>query len=119
MWNNNGSLESMISSTKNIVKIKYNTQNRYPIVNNIDSFRIEWIVDGCGGILKQFKGELTSPKYPRSSPINSTCEWNIITEYGLTIEISIQDFMLESSSLCSLAFLSVRLKKIKMEFLCF
>ncbi|VVC39264.1 EGF-like, conserved site,EGF-like calcium-binding domain,CUB domain,EGF domain,EGF-like calcium- [Cinara cedri] len=90
----------LITSTTNFVRVSYNIENR-PFMFEYDSFRMEWIVDGCGGVLKQFKGGFTSPGYPRSSPINSTCEWNIITEYGLTIQITIHEFSFESRSPCS------------------
>lgn len=121
MWRNQGSSEppAVISSTKDIVRISYNNEKRYSFEEKLDSFRLEWIVDGCGGVLKQYKGTFTSPDYPRSSPINSTCEWNIITEYGLTIEIAIDNFTFESSSSCSTSFLSVRYKTIYMQYLRF
>lgn len=110
LWKNKGTSEppSVISSTKDIVRISYDSEKKFPFEEKLDSFRLEWIVDGCGGVLKQHKGIFTSPDYPRSSPVNSTCEWNIITEYGFTIVIAIENFTFESSSSCSSSFLSVR-----------
>lgn len=68
---------------------------------------MEWIVDGCGGLLNSYSGELTSPGYPGFYPASTVCEWNIVVEYGYTIEISIDDFWLESSGKCSFDFLAV------------
>lgn len=114
MWKTNEtSLKppSLISSTTNIVRVNYSVEKR-GLMNKFESFRMEWIMNGCGGVLKQYKGEFTSPEYPKSSPVNSTCEWNIIAEYGSTIEITMNDFSFESTSPCSSGFLSVRLTTI-------
>ncbi|KAL5234243.1 hypothetical protein ACI65C_001653 [Semiaphis heraclei] len=91
--------QSIIASTKNIVKVDY-FQNRLFFMERCDSFRLEWIVDGCGGILDQPEGEFTSPGYPSFYPPSTTCEWNIVADYGNTIEISIEDFWFESSKSC-------------------
>jgi len=92
--------QSIIASTKNIVKVDYNFRNRLFFMERFDSFRLEWIVDGCGGILDQPDGEFTSPGYPSFYPPSTTCEWNIVADYGNTIEISIEDFWFESSKSC-------------------
>lgn len=93
--------QSLIASTKNIVKVTYNIRNKIFRINRFDSFRLEWIVDGCGGILDESEGEFTSPGYPRFYPPSTTCEWIISADYGYTIEITIQDFWIESSSTCN------------------
>jgi len=69
-------------------------------MERFDSFRLEWIVDGCGGILVQPEGEFTSPGYPSFYPPSTTCEWNIVADHGNTIEIFIEDFWFESSKSC-------------------
>lgn len=68
---------------------------------------MEWIVDGCGGLLNSYSGEFTSPGYPGFYPANTVCEWNIVVKYGYTIEITIEDFWLEYSGKCSFDFLVV------------
>jgi len=104
LWKNNCSVEphSVISSTKNIVRINYDFQNsNYHIIDDkLNNFRIEWIIDGCGGVLNQWQGEFTSPDYPRSYGLNTICEWNIITDNGYIIEIIIQDLWFETSESC-------------------
>ncbi|XP_022177373.1 cubilin-like [Myzus persicae] len=99
--------QSIISSTKNIVKVDYNFRNRLFFMDRFDSFRLEWIVDGCGGLLDQPEGEFTSPGYPAFYPPSTTCEWNIVADYGNTIEITILDFWFESSRSCTFDALAI------------
>jgi len=66
-------------------------------MDKFDNFRMEWIVDGCGGTLNKYSGEFTSPGYPGYYPTSTTCEWTISVDYGFTIEITILDFWLEAS----------------------
>jgi len=92
---------SVISSTKNIVRINYDFQNgNFHMGDKFNYFRIEWIVDGCGGVLNQLQGEFTSPEYPKFYGLSTTCDWNIITDNGYIIEITIQDLWFEISGSC-------------------
>lgn len=68
---------------------------------------MEWIINGCGGLLDQSEGEFMSPGYPGYYPSSITCEWNIVVDHGKTIEISIQDLWLDTSLTCSYDFLAV------------
>lgn len=70
-------------------------------------FRIEWIINGCGGLLDQSVGEFMSPGYPGYYPASITCEWNIIVDHGQIIEITIQDLWLETTINCTYDFLAV------------
>jgi len=106
--------QSVIVSTKNIIKIDYNFRNRLFFMDRFDSFRLEWIVDGCGGVLDPREGEFTSPGYPGFYPPSTTCEWTIVADYGYTIEITIQDFWLESSRSCTLDALTVCINMFKL-----
>lgn len=81
-----------------------------------DSFRIEWIVDGCGGTLDRSEGEFKSPGFPGSYPPGTTCEWNIVTSYGYTIEITIQESWFEQSEECNLDFLAVCIKILRITY---
>jgi len=107
LWKNNCSIEphSIISSTTNIVRITFQNHNNF--VDESDSFRIEWIVNGCGGVLNKLQGEFASPEYPGFYNSRTTCEWNIITNYGHTIEITIQDIWFETSKSCSFDYIAV------------
>lgn len=76
--------------------------------DNLESFRLEWTVDGCGGTLDKLFGDFTSPGYPGTSG-SSICEWHIIVDYSYSIEITIEDLRLEASSNCSFDFLAVNI----------
>ncbi|VVC39263.1 EGF-like, conserved site,EGF-like calcium-binding domain,CUB domain,EGF domain,EGF-like calcium- [Cinara cedri] len=97
----------LISSTKDIVRISYVYPQSNLYLNKRNSFRLEWIVDGCGGTLNKFSGEFTSPRYPQYYPSSTTCEWNIVSEYGYSIEITIEDLSIETSSSCTKDFLAI------------
>ncbi|XP_029345465.1 cubilin isoform X2 [Acyrthosiphon pisum] len=106
LWKNNCSIEphSVISSTKNIVRVTYDSFKDNKLKNN---FRIEWIVDGCGGVLNKFQGEFTSPEYPRFYSLSTTCEWNIIINKGYIVEITIEDLWFETSGSCLIDYLDI------------
>ncbi|PNF23973.1 hypothetical protein B7P43_G09286 [Cryptotermes secundus] len=70
-------------------------------------FRMEWIVDGCGGILRKPSGGFTSPDYPRGYPINTVCEWTVIVDWGQSVELTIKDFSMHNAPNCFLDSLTV------------
>lgn len=65
-----------------------------------EGFRLEWQIEGCGGILTHPRGEITSPNYPNAYPHETECEWTITVEYGSSIQITVIDFDMESSGSC-------------------
>ncbi|XP_029345463.1 cubilin isoform X3 [Acyrthosiphon pisum] len=110
LWKNNCSMKphAVISSTKNIVRIIYSFEiDRYNENNKFNNFRIEWIVDGCGGVLNKLQGEFTSPEYPRFYSLSTTCEWNIIINKGYIVEITIEDLWFETSGSCLIDYLDI------------
>ena len=62
----------------------------------------------CGGILSGTSGNISSPNYPRFYPRSALCEWTITVNTNKTIEIVINDFILESSSTCQFDYLQIR-----------
>ena len=72
-----------------------------------NGFRLEWRVDGCGGILKKATGDLTSPNYPNVYPVNVVCEWRIETALGTSIQLVIHEFDLEGARDCKYDFLHI------------
>lgn len=56
-----------------------------------NGFRLEWLVDGCGGHLTRPFDSFTSPGYPSAYPENVECEWLIETDYSHSIELTIHD----------------------------
>lgn len=58
-------------------------------------FRLEYRIEGCGGILTRPTGQLKSPDYPNNYPHNAYCEWIIEAEYGNLIELNVTDWQIE------------------------
>lgn len=65
-----------------------------------NGFRLEWVVNGCGGVLNRPEGTITSPGYPNPYPRNIDCEWNIQVDYWHSIEITMQNVNLEKTPNC-------------------
>ncbi|XP_045623432.1 cubilin [Procambarus clarkii] len=84
------------ASQMNVLEINFVSD--YSVANN--GFRLEWIVNGCGGEMTRPSGSFTSPNYPNAYPINTDCEWFIRTAPGTKIQITIHEFDLESSGTC-------------------
>lgn len=61
---------------------------------------MEWNVEGCGGKLYKEAGELTSPNYPKRYPHDLTCKWEIVVDYGYSIEVTVHELDIESSRGC-------------------
>lgn len=72
-------------------------------------FEIEWdgTSFGCGGLMSQSKGSITSPNYPGSYPHNSQCEWRISINEGSSIQIVFSDLDLESHADCKYDYLEI------------
>ncbi|XP_021927790.1 cubilin [Zootermopsis nevadensis] len=89
-------IPGLIHSSKNHMYVHFVTgsSRAYP------GFRLEWIVDGCGGNLKKSFGQLTSPGYPRNFPDNTDCEWTITVDWGHSVELTVEDFSLSQTSEC-------------------
>ena len=67
-----------------------------------NGFRLEWQVDGCGGILKKPSGYLSTPNWPQGYANDLECSWTITTELGTKIELNITEFHLEQDLDCRL-----------------
>ena len=61
---------------------------------------MEWVVDGCGGLLNKDSGAFSSPEYPNYYPANVICEWKIETDPGTKVRIVIVDLDLEGGRGC-------------------
>ncbi|CAH1775425.1 unnamed protein product [Owenia fusiformis] len=72
-----------------------------------NGFRLEYVMNGCGGDLTGPTGELSSPNYPNPYPNRRECLWKITVEIGMRVELSIDDFDLESHSECNYDVLEV------------
>ncbi|XP_055632024.1 cubilin homolog [Toxorhynchites rutilus septentrionalis] len=63
-------------------------------------FRLEWHINGCGGILTKPNGFFSSPNYPNEYPANTQCHWTLSMPPGYRIELAIYNFNMESSGQC-------------------
>lgn len=91
----NGAPESFTSVTQELIFTFHSDASEGDI-----GFRLEWQVEGCGGLLTHPEGFITSPNYPNYYPLNTHCEWTIVTDIGKTIEFTIEDFDVEMASDC-------------------
>ena len=65
-----------------------------------NGFRLEWQVDGCGGILRKPTGYLSTPNWPNGYENNLECVWTIIGDLGTKIQLNITEFQLEADLDC-------------------
>ncbi|XP_078037937.1 cubilin [Augochlora pura] len=84
-----------ISSTQNQVLIHYIAAVPTPV-----NFRLEWLIDGCGGHLTRPFDSFTSPNYPLSYPTSVDCDWLIEVDYMTSIELTIHDINIEKQKGC-------------------
>ncbi|XP_029722333.2 cubilin homolog isoform X1 [Aedes albopictus] len=63
-------------------------------------FRLEWQLNGCGGILTRPFGSFNTPNYPNEYPTNTHCLWTIAVVPGSVIELTVSNFNMETSSSC-------------------
>ncbi|XP_078713033.1 membrane frizzled-related protein [Lampetra fluviatilis] len=55
---------------------------------------------GCGGVLTDSEGTITSPLYPEPYPPLQVCVWRIVVPEGLVVELHVEEFHLEPHPLC-------------------
>ena len=65
-----------------------------------NGFRMEWVIDGCGGVLRKNSATFSSPDYPNPYPTRVICEWKIETDPGTKIQIVITELDLEGARDC-------------------
>lgn len=76
-----------IHSSQHQVFVKFVTDTM--VASN--GFRLEWLVDGCGGHLTRPFDSFTSPGYPSAYPMDIECEWLIEIDYTHSVELTIHD----------------------------
>ena len=70
------------------------------------------IGDPCGSIVRQTRGEITSPNYPGRFPTHTACLWRIIRPVDGPMTIKFPEFNMEGphfGSKCDVGFLKVNL----------
>lgn len=102
-------------NTTNVVLVKFESD-----YSNTDrGFHLEYMVEGCGKVLKKPEGEFSSPGYPQPYPHNMQCLWTIDVDYGHLVEITFEDYDFESSDDCILDGLIVSRNKASILFCAF
>ncbi|KAG7161827.1 Cubilin-like 2 [Homarus americanus] len=87
-----------VATASRMNRLEVNFVSDYLVPMN--GFRMEWIVNGCGGELTKSSGIILSPNYPNSYPSNTECEWHISTHPGTKIQITIHSIDLENAGNC-------------------
>ena len=65
-----------------------------------NGFRLEWVVNGCGGELRKDSESFSSPNYPNVYPLAVECYWYITTALGTSVELHILEYDLEGQATC-------------------
>ncbi|XP_017783006.1 PREDICTED: cubilin-like [Nicrophorus vespilloides] len=82
------------------------SSNKSLVILNVDHamynsrFRLEWHIDGCGGLLTHPTGVITTPNYPNGYVYDTRCDWLIQVDYGYSVQFTIKDIDLERSDKC-------------------
>ncbi|CAH0562353.1 unnamed protein product [Brassicogethes aeneus] len=92
-----------IQIPSHIAQIKFVSDNAM----SASGFRLEWKLDGCGGILIDPTGTITSPNYPNGYPSGVVCQWIIETDYGKSVELTIDHLDIEKDNQCAYDYVKV------------
>ncbi|GLG98263.1 Cubilin homolog [Gryllus bimaculatus] len=84
-------------STQNMIWIKFFT-NTY---DHPSRFKANVSIARCGGIIRNWRGDIRSPGYPRQYPSNTQCTWRIEVVHYSSITIGFQDVDLPISTPCN------------------
>ncbi|XP_030748736.1 cubilin-like [Sitophilus oryzae] len=98
-----GANPGLIPLNSDHAKIRFVTDDL--LVSN--GFRLEWQINGCGGILTEDRGVLKTPNYPKPYPPSITCNWIISVPAGNSITLAIYTLDVERDDSCSFDYLKV------------
>ncbi|XP_058456836.1 cubilin homolog [Malaya genurostris] len=96
-------MPTKLTSKGSTINVGFRTDNSGENVG----FRLEWRLNGCGGVLIKPTGMFSSPNYPNEYPEDTQCFWTISMPLGYVIELTVFNFNMESSSSCRYDGLSV------------
>lgn len=69
--------------------------------NNELNFQLEYAMVGCIEVFRADEGEFKSPNYPKPYTNNMECLWEIVTQSGMGIELTISDLDIEDTVNCT------------------
>ncbi len=65
-----------------------------------NGFRLEWQVEGCGGILRKPNGYLSTPNWPNGYENNLECVSTMIGDLGIKIQLNINEIQPKAELEC-------------------
>ncbi|KAL8573023.1 hypothetical protein ACOMHN_010453 [Nucella lapillus] len=86
-----------VTSTSNRVRVNFVTDSSV----TYGGFRLQYVTNGCGGMLSGPSGNFTSPNYPNPYQHATTCEWTITVNTNYAISLTFHDFDMEGHQNCS------------------
>ncbi|XP_045491488.1 LOW QUALITY PROTEIN: cubilin homolog [Colias croceus] len=90
-------LPSPIQSKSNSIDIKFVSG----LYNSDRGFRLEWVKDGCGTIIRKQFGVFTLANNLRYLGTEIECEWTIVTPPGTNVYLRLTDVLLEETKNCT------------------
>ncbi|XP_014605735.1 PREDICTED: cubilin-like [Polistes canadensis] len=96
-------LPPKIHSSQNQIFINFFTD----LYATHNGFRLEWMVDGCGGHLTKPSDTFTSPGYPLGYKSKLRCEWLIEVDYTHSVELTLLDVNIENQVTCTFKSLKI------------
>ena len=96
-------IPSTVSSQEDTVTLDFVSDSS--VAEN--GFRVEWVVDGCGGVLSKPTDTFSTPNWPLTYGHSIECVWSIEVEFGSKVELNITDFQLEGHANCEYDYLAV------------
>ncbi|XP_072933024.1 cubilin-like [Epargyreus clarus] len=96
----------MLVSQGSAMTIQFGTHS--DMIDGHFSAHYSSLTTACGGNLTSEEGNIASPNYPLSYPVNARCEWILSTSPGNRVYITFEIFDLEYSEGCNEDYLEVR-----------
>ena len=95
-------LSSGLGSSEHITVVA--TNQILSIYTAISSF----CMTGCGGNIKNDRGVVMSPLFPRQYSPNLNCQWFITVSAGRTIKLKFRNFDIHKTTGCSADYVEIR-----------
>ncbi|XP_022107899.1 cubilin-like isoform X2 [Acanthaster planci] len=95
--------DMFFTSTSQYLLIKFHSDSSVADAG----FQASYVINGCGGVLTENTGTLSSPNYPNHYDHNRVCTWTITVDFGHAITLTITDFDVEASNNCNFDALKV------------
>eukprot|EP00094_Tigriopus_californicus_P007480 TCALIF_07202-PA protein Name:"Similar to CUBN Cubilin (Canis familiaris)" AED:0.20 eAED:0.21 QI:0/0.76/0.57/0.97/0.85/0.88/35/0/3998 len=98
-----GRVPAPVATSKRYAFVKFKSD----VSLSMNGFRLEYVINGCGEHFRRPFGSFTSPHYPEAYPVSVECVWYITTDPGTSIELTVDEFDMESHPQCNFDYLAV------------